>query len=140
MPASGRVHALRRHPTTQRLVRFGMSAIAVQGVYALLMLILLVGLDLPRQAALAISYLGALVVHFTLNRQFVFAPAGGYEHGLSAHGRRYLVTAAIVYAITALSLAVLPGLLGVAPYLAWLMTTVTIGLLNFLLLGRLVFR
>jgi putative flippase GtrA len=140
MIGSARARALRDHPTLRRLVRFGMSAVAVQGVYAALMAILLLGLDLPRQAALAVSYAGALVVHFTLNRQFVFASGDGYAHGLSSHGRRYLVTAVIVYGITALGLAVLPGLLGVAPFVAWLLVTVTIGLLNFVLLGRLVFR
>jgi putative flippase GtrA len=134
------VSALRRHPTTQRLVRFGLSAVAVQGVYAVLMAVFLLALDLPRQVALAISFTGALVVHFALNRQFVFAPADGYAHGLTSHGRRYLVAAAAGYGLTALGLALLPEALGIAPYLAWLLVTGTIGALNFLLLGRVVFR
>jgi putative flippase GtrA len=123
MLGSARAQILRRHPTVQRLGRFALSAIAVQGTYAVLMALFLLAL-----------------VHFALNRQFVFVPTEGYAHGLSSHGRRYLVSAVVIYGITALGLAVLPGLLGVAPYIAWLMITGTIGALNFFLLGRFVFR
>jgi putative flippase GtrA len=140
MPNPGRAVALRRHPTVQRLGRFALSAIAVQAVYATLMAIFLLGLMLPRQIALVIGYAGALVVHFTLNRQLVFAPSDGYVHGLSSHGRRYIVIAAVVYVVTALGLAWLPGAFGIAPYIAWLLITVVIGATNFVLLGRFVFR
>ena len=51
-----------------------------------------------------LSYTGALVVHFTLNRQFVFAPSDGYAHGLSSHGKRYVLAAIVVYGVTALGL------------------------------------
>ena len=49
---SRRAIALRRHPTVQRLGRFALSGVAVQGVYTALMAVLLVGADLPRQLAL----------------------------------------------------------------------------------------
>ena len=137
---SRRAVALRQHPTVQRLGRFALSGVVVQSAYAALMAVFLLGAGLPRQLALVLAYAGALIVHFTLNRQFVFAPSDGYAHGLSSHGKRYLVTAVVVYGVTALGLAVLPGALGIAPYLAWLTVTVTIGVLNFMLLGRLVFR
>ncbi len=123
-----------------RLGRFLMSGVAVQGVYALAMALLLVALDLPRQLALALSYLLALAVHFTLNRQFVFVRDEGYHLSLSGHGARYLVVAGVVYAVTAVALAVLPGALGIHPFLVWLIVTGTIGVLNFLLLSRVVFR
>jgi putative flippase GtrA len=140
MPNYGRAAALRQHPTARRLSRFVLTAIAVQVVYASLMAIFLLGLDLPRQVALLIGYAGALVVHFTLNRQLVFAPTDGYVHGLSSHGSRYLVTAAVVYAITALGLALVPGAIGVAPYVAWLLLAAAIGVANFVVLSRFVFR
>jgi putative flippase GtrA len=137
---SRRALALQRHPTVRRLGRFALSGVAVQGVYAALMAVLLLGVDLPRQLALAVSYAGALIVHFTLNRQFVFAPGDGYAHGLGSHGTRYVLTAIVVYGITALGLAVLPEALGLAPYLAWFLVTMAIAVLNFMLLGRFVFR
>jgi putative flippase GtrA len=124
----------------QRLGRFALSGVAVQGVYTALMAVLLVGFDLPRQVALAISYAGALIVHFTLNRQFVFASSGGYTHGLSSHGKRYVLAAIVVYGITALGLAVVPEALGVAPFVGWVLLMVVIAAGNFALLGRFVFR
>jgi putative flippase GtrA len=140
MPSPARAVALRGHPTVRRLGRFALSGLAVQAVYATAMAGFLLALDLPRQLALVLSYCCALSVHFTLNRQFVFAPSDGYAHGLSAHGRRYLVVAAATYGVTALGLAVVPGALGVAPYLGWLLVTAAIAILNFLFLGRFVFR
>jgi len=133
----------------KRLVRFVMAAAAVQGVYTAAMAIGLLLLDAPRQAVLLVAFLLSLVVHFSLNRQWVFNPRHhapeadehrAYRLGLSGHGMRYVTVAAIVYGITALSLAVLPGLLGVAPFLVWLGTSGTIGVMNYFLLGRLVFR
>ncbi len=137
---SRRAIALRRHPTVQRLGRFALSGVAVQGVYTALMAILLVGAGLPRQLALALSYTGALIVHFTLNRQFVFARSDGYVHGLSSHGKRYVLAAIVVYGVTALGLAVVPEALGVAPFVGWALLMVVIAGCNFALLGRFVFR
>jgi putative flippase GtrA len=137
-------------PWVKRLGRFLMAAAAVQGVYTAGMAVGLLLLDAPRQAVLLVAFLLSLIVHFSLNRQWVFNPrrhephAGGHHHayrlGLSGHGGRYVIVAAAAYGITALSLAVLPGLLGLAPFLIWLATSGTIGVLNFFLLGRLVFR
>jgi hypothetical protein len=87
-------------------------------------------------------------VHFGLNRQWVFDPrrldpargSRSYRLAISAHGLRYGLVSVAVYGLTALSLGVLPGVLGVAPFLVWLATSATIGVLNFFLLGRLVFR
>lgn len=140
MLKSGHAVALRQHPAAQRLGRFALSAITVQVVYATLMAIFLLGLHLPRQTALAMGYTIALIVHFTLNRQFVFAPAGGYTRSLTGHGGRYLASAVLVYGITALGLALVPGPLGVSPFIAWLLLATTVGALNFVLLGRFVFR
>jgi putative flippase GtrA len=142
------VRALLERQSFQRLARFAMSAAAVQTVYTAGMGLGLLVLDLPRQAVLIVAFLASLVVHFSLNRQWVFnpqRPVGEDEHhdyrlGLSRHGMRYLVAAAIVYAITAASLGVLPGLLGLAPFLVWLGTCAVIGVANYFLLGALVFR
>jgi putative flippase GtrA len=124
----------------QRLTRFLISGAIVQGVYTASMAALLLLAGQPRQTALAISYALALVVHFTLNRQFVFDRAEGYTLHLSAHGARYLVLAAVIYGVTALGLATLPSLLGVAPFVAWLLVSGAIGVSNFVVLGKVVFR
>lgn len=137
---SGPAVALRRHPTARRLGRFALSAFTVQVVYAALMAVFLLGLDLPRQTALAVGYAVALGLHFTLNRQFVFVSDNGYTRGATSHGRRYLVSAVVVYVITALALAVVPEALGLTPFVAWLLVATTIGVLNYVLLRRFVFR
>jgi putative flippase GtrA len=140
--------ALLQRSWVRRLLRFGMTAAAVQGVYTAGMGVGLLILDAPRQAVLLVAFLLSLVVHFSLNRQWVFNPAHphedgeghGYHLGLSRHGVRYAVAAVVVYGVTALSLAVLPGVLGLAPFLVWLGTCVVIGIVNFFVLGQLVFR
>jgi putative flippase GtrA len=136
---SGRAVALRQHPTAQRFARFALTAIVAQGAYASLLALFLLGFGYPRQTALAISYVITLLIHFTLNRQFVFAK-GNFKRGLSAQGARYLVIAASAYVITALGLALLPEALGIAPYFAWALLTTVIGTVNFAILGRFVFR
>jgi putative flippase GtrA len=145
---AGVVGALLGRPQARRLGRFLVTAIAVQGMYTAAMGAGLLALDAPRQAVLLIAFLLALIVHFGLNRQWVFDPRRfdpvrgprSYRLAISAHGRRYGLVSAAVYVLTALSLGVLPGVLGVAPFLVWLATSATIGVLNFFLLGRLVFR
>jgi putative flippase GtrA len=137
---SQRANALRRHPIVQRLGRFALSGVAVQTVYTALMAVLLLGADLSRQLALAISYAGALIVHFTLNRGFVFVRSGGYRHGLSSHGKRYVLAAILVYVATALGVAVVPEALGVTPFVAWVLVVVVLSAFNFVLLDRFVFR
>lgn len=137
---SGRAVALRQHPTARRVGRFALTAMAVQVFYASLMAIFLLALHLPRQGALAIGYASALLLHFTLNRQFVFAETDGYARGLSSQGRRYLVTAVLVYGATALGLALVPDALGLGAFVSWLLVAYAIGVVNFVLLSRFVFR
>jgi putative flippase GtrA len=140
--------ALLERPWVRRLGRFLLSAVAVQGVYTAGMGVGLLLLHEPRQAVLLVAFLLSLTVHFSLNRQWVFNPrhpAQGTEHhvysvSLSGHGMRYVLLAAAAYAVTALSLGLLPGALGVAPFLVWLATSGAIGALNFFVLGRFVFR
>jgi len=129
----------RRSDVTVRFVRFAASGVVVTGVYALAMVALVEMVELPGQIALAGAYGVALAVHFIVNRWWVFS-RGGYALGLSAHGTRYVCLAVTVYAVSALSLATLPDLLGISVLAAWTLTTGTIGLCNFVVLGRFVFR
>ena len=54
----------------------------------------------PIQAALAISFVIALALHFTLNRQWVFTHDSGYALHFSRQGLRYLLAAGLSYAGT----------------------------------------
>lgn len=88
--------------------------VMVGGTVAVLYLagtLVLNSLGMPIQAAIPTAYVASLFVHFTLQRYFVFANHDEFALGLRHQVPRYLVTAAIQYAVTALLTAVLPDLL-----------------------------
>jgi len=94
----------------------------------------------PIQAALAMAYVVSLSLHFTLNRQWVFATADGYAFHLSGQGLRYACTAVASYALTALGVAVLPGLLGIPELAAFFLTTAIVACVSFLALHLWIFQ
>ena len=57
------------------------------------MVIGLVLIGLPIQLALALTMVVVLTLHFSLNRQWVFASDSDYAFHLSGQGVRYLVAA-----------------------------------------------
>ena len=67
----------------------------------------LLGVDI--QVALIAVVRGQPQLHFTLNRQWVFAPSQGYALRLTGQGVRYLADRWPLVRLTALALAVLPG-------------------------------
>jgi putative flippase GtrA len=84
----------------RRLVRFAMAGTAVM-VVNLATTTLLIALDVPVQATVAIAYLTSLVTHFTLQRTFVFAGQGQFALTLGQQMRRYAALAAVQYPTTA---------------------------------------
>jgi putative flippase GtrA len=122
-----------------RVARFGLSGGLVALVNLGAMTVLVAGLDLGAQIALIISYGLGLVVHFTLNRQWVFSPEGAYHLHLTAQGVRYVCSAATIYGLTALSLATLPGALGVTSLAVYYVTVLVLSVANFFVLRTFVF-
>lgn len=129
------MHTARRAP---RIVRFAVTGGVVAALYVTAMTVLVLA-GTPAQVALPIAYALAIALHFTLNRHFVFVSQHGYAHALSAQGRRYLVVAFASYALTAISLAVLPRALDAPRLLVYYVTAATLSLGSFLLLRRWVF-
>jgi putative flippase GtrA len=128
-----------------RVVAFQLARFALSGGLVTLFMFatvtgLVAGADVPAQAALAIAYVGGIVLNFSLNRQFVFVSGHGYAHRLSAQGVRYLLVALASYGLTALSLAVLPGWLDVPELAVYLVTAAALALVAFLVLRTWVFR
>ena len=121
-----------------RLVRFAISGGVVTAVYVATMTGLVLA-GLAAQASLPIAYLLAISLHFTLNRRYVFTSQHGYAHALSAQGRRYLAVALASYALTALSLAVLPSALDIPRLAVYYVTAAVLSLASFLLFRRWVF-
>jgi putative flippase GtrA len=92
------------------------------------------------QVALIASYLVSLTIHFTLNRQWVFASDHGYAFHFTLQGMRYLATAILSYACTATALAVVPDALGLADLAVFFLATGAMAIVSFVLLRTWVFR
>lgn len=122
-----------------RGARFGLSGGAVALVNLGMMTLLVAGFGVPAEVALGISYPLGLLVHFTLNRQWVFSPDDVYHLHLTVQGARYLCSAAAIYGITALALATLPGALGVASLVIYYTTVLALSVVNFFVLRSFVF-
>lgn len=121
------------------LVRFAISGSAVAITHLGVVTVLTLS-GTPIQLALVLGYLLALGLHFTLNRNWVFASRDGFARGLSAQGIRYLVVALTSYALTAIALAVLPGALGVPDLAVFVVVTLVLGLIGFVVMRFWVFR
>lgn len=100
----------------------------------------LVLLGVPIQLALALTMIVVLTLHFSLNRQWVFASEPGYAFHLTGQGVRYLLAAGLSYAGLALGTAVFPILLGVPDLVALLLASATMACINFFVLHLWAFR
>ena len=123
-----------------RGARFGLSGGAVAAVNLGAMTVLVAGFGVGAQIALVASYLLGLAAHFTLNRQWVFSPDDAYHLHLTVQGARYLCSAATIYGLTALSLAVLPGAVGVPSLAVYYVTVLSLSVVNFFVLRSFVFK
>ena len=130
---------VQRLPRPAVLSKFAFTG-AVVGLTHIGLVSLLVVAGVPIQLALALAYAVALVLHFTLNRQWVFAADSGYALHFSAQGVRYLIAAAISYAGTAVGVAVLPGALGIPDLAAFFLMTAVMACITFAILHLWVFR
>ena len=88
---------------------------------------------LPFQLALAIGFGSAVLLHFTLQRVFVWVHHAEFALGVGAQVSRYLVLAGAQYAITAASTSLLPKALGVPVTPVYLATALALASANFLI-------
>lgn len=95
---------------------------------------------LPFQIALAIGACAGLVVHFTLQRFFVWAHRDKYALALRHQAARYLVFAGAQYGLTAASTAILPTALGLPVELVYFGTVAILVSLNFLVFRNVIFH
>jgi putative flippase GtrA len=130
----------RRASLAHQPVRFILSGAAVAICHFSVATLLIAGLDVSPQPALVAAYGTAIALHFTLNRQFVFTDPQGYALRLSHQGVRYLVLAGCSYAITAVSVAILPGVVGLSPLVVFYCVAGGQAVLTFLVLRHWVFR
>jgi putative flippase GtrA len=122
-----------------RFLRFATSG----GMVALVYMAITTGLlqlGVAVQLSLIVGYLAGLVLNFSLNRQFVFVQSGEFAQRLSAQALRFLVVALLAYGVTAIALAVLPEALDISPITVFIVVTIIVSAVNFLILRAWVFH
>jgi putative flippase GtrA len=126
-----------------QMLRFGLAGGAVALLYLTVTTVLSQVLGTPFQVALAIGYASGLLLHFTLQRVFVWTHHEELEEfalGFGHQVRRYLMMAAAQYGLTAASTAVLPGVLGLTEEVMYLMTFVVVTSVGFVLMRFVIFH
>jgi putative flippase GtrA len=121
-------------------VRFALSGGTVALVYLATTTVLADVARVPFQAALAIGFCVGLVVHFTLQRVFVWTHHEEFALQLGHQLGRYLAVAAVQYGVTAASTALLPSALGVPTEIVYLATVAVVVSANFLLFRNGIFH
>jgi putative flippase GtrA len=91
------------------------------------------------QLALAVGFVIALCMHFTLQRWFVWVHDAEFALGFSMQVGRYLLLAGTQYLITAATTAVLPSALGIQVTFVYLATATGLTAINFLVLRNKIF-
>jgi putative flippase GtrA len=113
-------------------VRYGLAGATVAVVYLSTTTVLAEVVGLPFQVALAIGFSVALVVHFTLQRLFVWIHHDEFALPLRHQAGRYLTVAGTQYGLTIASTSLLPAVLGVSAEIVYLVTVAVLASTNFL--------
>jgi putative flippase GtrA len=121
-------------------VRFGIAGGTVALVYLSTTTILADVFGIPFQAALAIGFCVGLMVHFTLQRTFVWVHDEDFALPLRHQAGRYLVVAGIQYGLTAASTSLLPPILDVPTEVVYLATVAVIVSINFIVFRHGIFH
>jgi putative flippase GtrA len=121
-------------------MRFALAGGTVALVYLATTTILAEVVGMPFEAALAIGFCVGLLVHFTLQRTFVWVHHEEFALGLGGQIGRYLLAAAAQYGVTAASTGVLPSALGVATEIVYLATVAVVLSANFVLFRNGIFH
>jgi putative flippase GtrA len=121
-------------------VRFAIAGASVSVVYLGVTTVLSSVVGLPFQIALAIGYCTGLVLHFTLQRLFVWRHEAEFALPVQSQARRYLLIAGLQYAVTAASTSLLPPLLGIPTEVVYLATAAAILVFNFVVFRSRVFH
>jgi putative flippase GtrA len=95
---------------------------------------------MPFQAALGIGFCIGLMVHFTLQRVFVWTHHEEFALPLHHQVGRYLVVAAAQYGVTAASTSVVPTMLDIPTEIVYLVTVAVVLGTNFLVFRNGIFH
>src|SRR5271165_1191035 len=107
-------------------VRYALAGGTVALVYLLTTIVLAEVVGLPFQVALAIGFGVGILVHFTLQRLFVWTHHEEFALPLHHQVGRYLIVAGVQYGVTAASTSLLPAALGVSTEIVYLATVLVL--------------
>jgi putative flippase GtrA len=123
-----------------QLLRFGLAGSVVAVVYLTVTTLLYKVFGSPFQVALAIGYTTGLLLHFTLQRLFVWIHHEEFALPINHQLGRYLTMAGVQYGITAACTAWLPGALGLDTEVVYLLTMALVTTAGFLLMRFVIFH
>jgi putative flippase GtrA len=121
-------------------VRFALAGGTVALVYLTLTIVLADVVGLPFEASLAIGFCVATMVHFTLQRVFVWIHHEEFALPMHHQAARYLAAAAVQYGLTAASTSLLPTALGASTEIVYLATVAAVISVNFLVFRHGIFH
>lgn len=121
-------------------VRFAIAGGTVAVVYVVTTTLLADVVGVPFQVALAIGFCVALVVHFTLQRLFVWTHDEEFALPLHRQAGRYLTVAAAQYGLTVASTSLLPSALNVSTEVVYLATVAVVYSVNFMVFRHRIFH
>jgi putative flippase GtrA len=131
---------LRGSGLLEQAARYVLTGGTVTAIYLGTTTVLADAVGLPFQIALAIGACAGVVVHFTLQRFFVWAHSDEYALALRHQAARYLIFAGAQYGLTAASTAILPTALGLPVELVYLGTVAILVSMNFLVFRNVIFH
>ncbi|HTR88972.1 MAG TPA: GtrA family protein [Solirubrobacteraceae bacterium] len=132
---------VRSQPTiVSQGVRYALAGALVAAVYLTTTVVLADLVGLPFQIALICGWLVAVILHFALQRMFVWASRAPFVLDARRQMARYLLVVLAQYAITALATSLLPPALNVSATLVYLLTVAAIALTNFIVFRSRVFH
>jgi putative flippase GtrA len=134
------VNPLRPRTLTGQPLRYAIAGAATALTYFALTLLLSGPLGVPIEVAIPCAYVPALLLHFTLQRHFVFRSHDGFALATHHQAGRYLTIGAAQVATTALITAFVPDLLGVDERIVYVLSTLAVAGLAFLMLRLHVFH
>jgi putative flippase GtrA len=121
-------------------MRYACTGVVVSVVYITITTLLSAVVHVRFELALVIGWCGAISVHFTLQRTFVWAREARFALPFRHQVGRYLLIAVSQLGITAATTTVLPSLLGISAELVYLATGGCITVVNFLVFRKGVFH
>lgn len=121
-------------------VRFALAGGTVMVVYLTTTTVLAEVVGMAFQVALAIGFCVSLLVHFTLQRLFVWTHHDEFALPLRHQAGRYLAYAGAQYGITAAATSLLPSVLGVSAEIVYLVTVAVVVSVNFVVFRHGIFH